>query len=80
MKHIKVDIEILDLIHDLARSSRWSIEKKEHKLKEFGFDVLSEIDIVYALIDIETWVEDILSEDRINYHKVRETLHKILNK
>tara|TARA_R100000353_G_scaffold110149_1_gene79014 strand:- start:398 stop:622 length:225 start_codon:yes stop_codon:yes gene_type:complete len=62
MGQYKVDKDILQRIHDLARSSRWSIEKKEHRLREHGFDVLSEIDIVYALIDIESWIEYILSD------------------
>ena len=61
MEYIKVDKDILEKIHDKAISSRWSIEKKEHRLREHGFDVLSEVDIVYALIDIETWIENILS-------------------
>tara|TARA_R110002020_G_scaffold49929_1_gene141737 strand:- start:292 stop:501 length:210 start_codon:yes stop_codon:yes gene_type:complete len=61
MEYIKVDKDILQMIYDKAISSRWSIEKKEHRLKQNGFDVLSETDIVYALIDIERFVSHILS-------------------
>tara|TARA_Y100000593_G_C4219114_1_gene290864 strand:- start:348 stop:557 length:210 start_codon:yes stop_codon:yes gene_type:complete len=63
MEYIKIDKGILQRIHDKAKITRWSIEKKEHILREHGFDVLSETDIVYALIDIESWIEDILSDN-----------------
>lgn len=61
MEYIKIDKDILERIHDKAKITRWSIEKKEYLLKEYGFDVLSETDIIYALIDIESWIENILS-------------------
>lgn len=62
MEYIKIDKDILERIHDKAKITRWSIEKKEYLLKEYGFDVLSETDIVYALIDIESFINDILSD------------------